>query len=141
MQVDLVDRKLLALQGVLGVFAPVVGGSDDNAVRERCFAGSGEETINVLLLDAVVLGIQLALDGVVLACPLGARHQVDAGVATVQSLFFGPVAICPYFIVEVAIGRFVAEIGEDQLFEVSTFFAFGDRCRSVGVEQGLKGGH
>ncbi|MNF96985.1 hypothetical protein D3C84_797980 [compost metagenome] len=56
------------------MLAPVVGGGNNDAVRERRLARGGEETVYVLLLDFVVLGVQLALDGVVLAGALGASH-------------------------------------------------------------------
>lgn len=66
---------------------------------------------------------------------LSARHQVNASVATVQTLLFRPVAVHPNLVVEIAVGGFVAQIGADQLFEVSALFAFGDRGGAVSVEQ------
>lgn len=108
LEVDLADRRLLVLQGVLGVLAPVVGGGDDEAMGERLLARGGEETVDISLLDAIVLCLELALDGVVLACALGAGDQVDTGVACVQAAFFGPISISPDVFVQVAVGRFVA---------------------------------
>ena len=54
----------LAFQGVLGVFAPIIGGGNDDAVGEWLFPGGGEEAVDVGFLDPVVLGVALALDGV-----------------------------------------------------------------------------
>src|SRR5690606_33266656 len=54
LQVNLADRRLLALQRILCMLAPVIGGGDDNAMRKRGLARGGEETVDVLLLDFVV---------------------------------------------------------------------------------------
>ncbi|MNF70986.1 hypothetical protein D3C84_529210 [compost metagenome] len=72
LQVNFVDRKLLALQRILSVLTPVIGGGNDDTVRERRLARGGEEAVDILLLDAVVLGVQLALDGMKLTGALGA---------------------------------------------------------------------
>ncbi|MCY1251405.1 hypothetical protein D9M72_651610 [compost metagenome] len=81
------------------MLAPVVGGGNDDAVRERSFTRGGEETVDVPLLDLVVLGVQLALDGVVLTCALSARNQINARILTAQALPFGPIDIRPHLIV------------------------------------------
>ncbi|MNZ40808.1 hypothetical protein D3C78_583400 [compost metagenome] len=56
LQVDLANRRLLALQSVLGVLAPVVGSGHDDAVRKRRLPRCSEEAVDVLLLELVVLG-------------------------------------------------------------------------------------
>ncbi|MNF19392.1 hypothetical protein D3C80_2241480 [compost metagenome] len=50
-------------------------------------------------------------------------------------MFLRPLRIRPYFVVKVAVGGFVAEVSANQLFEISTFFAFGDRSAAVGIQQ------
>ena len=40
---DLVNGRLLAVERVFGVFAPVVGGGDDVTENERLLAGGREE--------------------------------------------------------------------------------------------------
>ena len=126
LQVDLADRRLLALQGVLGVLTPVVGGGHDDAVRERRLARGSEETVDVLFLDFVVLGVQLALNRVVLAGALGARHQVDTCVLAAEALLLGPLCVHPHLVVQITVGGLIAQVGADQLLEVGAFFAFSD---------------
>jgi hypothetical protein len=80
-QIDLTDRRLLVTQSVLGVLTPVGRCADDNAMREWLTAGGREKAIDIFLLNTVILRIELALDGVVLACAVGLRYEVDSGVA------------------------------------------------------------
>jgi hypothetical protein len=55
---------LLVLQCILGVFAPVVGGADNNPVGKRLFTGRGKKAINIAFLDAVFIAIKFTLYGV-----------------------------------------------------------------------------
>jgi len=45
------------VEGLLGVFARVVGGGDDVAVGERLLAGGGEEALDVGLLADFLLPV------------------------------------------------------------------------------------
>src|SRR5689334_13618810 len=97
-------------------------------MREWFLAGRGEEAVDVLLLDAIVLRVLLALDRVEFVGALGLRNQVDAGVACIQSLCLRPVRVHPDIAVEVAIGRFATQISAYQLFEISSFFTLRGGC-------------
>ena len=68
------------MQGIVGVFAPVAGCGDDDAVGKRLFTGCGKEAVNITLLDAVIFCIKLALNGVVFSRALGLCYQVNAGI-------------------------------------------------------------
>jgi hypothetical protein len=76
-QIDFVHRRILALQGILCVFAPVIGGGYNNAVRKGFFVGCGKEAIHILSLDFVAFIVKLALDGVVLVCSCCFGDKVD----------------------------------------------------------------
>ena len=124
-QVDLADGWLLVTQRLLGVGAPVVRRADNDPVSEWLLARGGEETVDVALLQPVVFGVQLALDRVDFTSSLGLGDQVDARVALVQPLLRRPFTIGPDLAVEVAVGRFVAQVAEHQLLEVRAFLALG----------------
>lgn len=82
MQVDFADRRLLIAQRILDVLAPVIGGADNDAVGEWFFAGSREEAIDVVLLQTVVFGVELALNGVIFA-GAGFGDQINTGIAAI----------------------------------------------------------
>jgi hypothetical protein len=44
------------------VLTPVVGGADNDPLGKRLLAGSGKETVYVILLELIVLRVKLALD-------------------------------------------------------------------------------
>ena len=95
MKVDFADWGLLVAQGVFRVFAPVVGGANNDAVGKGLLAGCGKKAVYVLFLQTVVFCIQLALDCVKFARACCLRHKVNARIACVQPLFFGPIGIQP----------------------------------------------
>lgn len=99
LDIDLADRRLLALQGILGVLAPVVGRSADDAMRERCFAGCGS------LRRTACTGWRGTR-----RCP-GYAPPSQFRCRDRQALFFGPVAVYRYFVVEVSVGGLVAQVG------------------------------
>ncbi len=57
-----------------------VGGGDDVAEGEGLLAGGGEEAVDVGFFHRVVLGVALALDGVIFAGAASFGDEVDAGV-------------------------------------------------------------
>src|SRR5450759_3274214 len=85
----------LVLQRILGVFAPLVCRGDDDAMREWLFAGGGKEAVDVTFLQAVVFGIQLALNSMVFARATGFGDKINAGITCIQPLQFCPIAIRP----------------------------------------------
>ena len=85
-QIYLAHWRLLILQRVVGVLAPVVCRGDDDAARKGLLTRRGKKAIDVGLLNFVVVRKEFALDGVVLAGALRPRHQVNAGVAGIHSL-------------------------------------------------------
>ncbi len=123
-QVYLANGGLLVAQRILCVFAPEVGGTNDDTVSKGLFARCGEEAVYVAFLQAIVFGIELALDGVVFA-GVGLGDKVYAGVAFIQSLLFRPIAVRPYVAIKVAVGSFVSKVTKDQFLEVGAFFALG----------------
>jgi hypothetical protein len=72
---------------------------------------------------------------------MGLRHQVDTGVVAVQPLAGGPFAIGPDLRIEILVGGLVAQVANDQLFEVGALLAFTGSGLAVGIEQIGKGGH
>src|SRR5690606_15689097 len=82
-----------------------------------------------------------ALDSVVFPGALGACYKVDACVLAAEPLLLRPVGVCPHLVVQVTVGRFVAQVYADEFFEVGAFFAFGDRGGAVSVEQSGESGH
>lgn len=92
--------------------APVVRGTHDDAVDEGLLPGGCEKTVDVALLQTVILGIQLALDRVGFACAVRPCDQVDPGVALVESLRLSPITVGPDVAVEVTVSRLVAQIAE-----------------------------
>ncbi len=142
-EVDLADGRRLVVEGVFRVFAPVIGGGDDVAEREGLLARGGEEAVDVGLFHRVVLGVALALDGVVFLGAAGLRDEVDAGVLTRETEFWAadfldPVGIQPDMGIEIGIGGLVAEVGADEFLEVGAFFAFRHGIGAVGGENLLK---
>jgi len=65
----------------------------------------------------------LTLNGVNIAYALHLGHQVDAGIALIQSLQRCPLRIRPHVALEVAVGGLVAQVADDQLFQVGAFFS------------------
>jgi hypothetical protein len=124
----------LVSERILRVVAPVIGRADNDPMREGFFAGSGEEAVDVLFADRVVLREQLALDRVELICARCLRDKIDACVALVDSLFRRPVRVFPHLTVVVAVGRLVPEIAENQLLEVRALFSGGKRCAPVTID-------
>jgi len=116
-QGDPVDGRLLVLQGLFGVGAPVVGGADDQAVREGLLAGCREEAVDVSFLQPVVFRVELALHGMEFAGG-GPGHQIDPGVLRVDPLFARPVGVHPDVLVEVLVARLVGEVALDEPLEV-----------------------
>ena len=141
MQVDLADRRLLVAQRLLGVLAPVIGRGDDDAVLEGLLAGRSEEAVDVFLLDAVVRRVVFALDGVQFVGALGTGDQINASVARVQSVRFGPFAVSPDLGIEIAVARLVTQIGADEVFEVGAFFALGGGGVAIAGEDVLERAH
>jgi hypothetical protein len=142
-EVDLVNGRLLAVEGVGGVIGPVVGGGDEVAEGEGFLAGGGEEAVDVGLFHGVVLGVALALDGVVVLGALGLGDEVDAGVLARHAElwgadFPGPVGVEPDVRVEVGVGGLVAEIGADEFLEVGSFFPLSLGGGAVGGEEALE---
>ena len=64
------------------MFVPV-GGGDDNAMGKGLFAGRGKEAVDVTFLDAVVVRVELGLDGVKLALAMGFGDEVNTDITTV----------------------------------------------------------
>src|SRR5699024_4086942 len=64
---DPLDRDRLPIQGVFGMWSPLVGGGDDDAVGEWGLARSSEERVQIALLQVVLRFVELALDRRVLA--------------------------------------------------------------------------
>ena len=80
---------------------------------ERLLPGSSEETVYILLLDAVFFCVELALNSMKFAGALSFGDKVDSGIFCVETLLSGPISIGPNLVVEICVGRFVAEVGED----------------------------
>ena len=140
-EIDLVNGRSLAVEGVFGVVAPVVSGGDDVAERERLLAGGGEEAVDVGLPDAVVLGVALALDGVEFLGAGGLGDEVDAGVLGGKVVGFRPVGEEPDVGLEIGEAGFVAEVGADEFLEVAALFAFGLGLGAIGGEEAFEGIH
>jgi len=72
----------LMLQRLLGVFAPFVGGGDDEALTEAMFAvrglevlaGGGEKGIDIGLLERMRRVVELALNGPIIATAVLPRY-------------------------------------------------------------------
>ncbi len=116
------------------MFAPQIRGADDDPVREWFFARYRKEAVDVALLQLVVRGVELALDGVVFASSGSLDHQINARVPLVQPLQLCPLGIRPHIAVKVAVGGLIAQVANNQLFKVGAFFALGCGCAAVGVE-------
>lgn len=120
------------------MFTPNIVSRDDDAVRERRLARGGKKAVDALLLEAIRLGVQLALYSMVLAGSQGARRQTDASAVIVELL--RPIGIPPHFVIQVAVGAIILQVGLVQLLKVGTFFAFGTCAGAVRVEQNGQGG-
>ena len=55
---------MLIAQGIFGDFAPVIGGADNDPVCEGFFTGGRKKAVDVLFLNAIVVCVKLALNGV-----------------------------------------------------------------------------
>ena len=133
-QVDFTNGRLLVLQSVFGVLAPVVGGANNNTVRENLFAGCGEKAVNIAFIDLVGFSVELALNCVVLTRAASQGDEVNACVPLIETLLFGPVGIGPNLAIEIAVARFVAKVAEYQLFKVGALFAFRGGVQAVGIQ-------
>ena len=140
-QVDLGDGRLLADEGLLGVFRPVVDRRDDDAVLERFLSGRREEAIDVFFRDTIIGVVKFTLDGVEFVSASGLGDEVDTGVFGDQSLELRPLGVRPDVAVEISVGRLVAEVGADKLFEVGAFFAFGLSSLAKVGEEAFQCGH
>lgn len=140
-QVDARDGRLLADEGLRGVVGPVERRGDDDAVREGLLAGGGEEAVDVLFADLVIGVVELALDGVELVGVAGLGDEVDAGVLGDEVLGFRPIGVGPNIRVKVGIGRLVAEVGADKVFEIGAFFSLGEGGGTEVGENIGEGGH
>ncbi len=130
MEIDLVNGRLLFAQGIFGVFAPVIGGGDNDALGEGFPAGGGEEAVDIGFAHAIVGCVTFALDGVVFLGATGACDEVNAGVlggdAELGSANFpGPIPKKPDVAVEVGIAGLITKVSADELFEVGAFFPLG----------------
>ena len=141
MQGDLADRRLLVNQCVLGIVRPMVGGADDDAMGKGLAAGCSKETVDVALLQAVVGSVELALDGVDLAGASDFGNKVDAVVLGGEAIGRRPFGPRPDLAVQVAVGGFIAQVGEDQLLEVSALFTFADRRLAETTQQLIQSTH
>lgn len=135
------DGRGLAFEGVLGVFAPVIRGGDDDAVGERLFPGGGEEAVDVGFFDPVVLGVAFALDGVEFIGAGDFGDEVDTGVLGNFSVILRPIGEQPDIGVEAGVFRLVAEVGADEFLEVGALLALGLGGAAVVFENGLYGRH
>lgn len=106
---------------------------------KRLFARGGEKAVNVGFLQAVVFGIQLALDGVIFTVK-GLRHQINAHIAPIQVLSPGPLGVCPNLLIQILIAGLVAQVAQHQFFKVRAFFSFSQRFLTVGIQQAFKRG-
>ena len=79
-QPDAPHRYLLALQGVLGVLVPPVGGGDDDPLGEALFPRRGQEGVDVLLADRRPRCVELALDRHQASRECVFSYQVNTGV-------------------------------------------------------------
>jgi len=82
--IAVLDDVFLAFEthftGFLGsVFAPMIGGADNDAVSECFLARCGEKAVDVALLQTVVFVVELALDGVIFA-GAGFGDQINTGI-------------------------------------------------------------
>ena len=145
-EVDFQNRRLLVVEGVSGVPAPVIGGGDDVTECERFLTGGGEEAVDVGFPDAVVRGVAFALNSVVFLRAAGAGDEVDAGVlggeAELRAAgFLYPVCVQPDVGIKVRVGGLKPEEGADELLEVGAFLPLGLGGGTVGSEDALEGGH
>src|SRR5690606_35339815 len=108
-KVEAGDGRLLVDERRLGMLRPVVGRGDDQPVGEGLLPGGGEEGVDVALLEAVVLVVELALDRVDLARARD-RYEVDPDVAGVLALPPRPFGVGKDLLVEVPVGGLVAEV-------------------------------
>lgn len=83
---EAVDRLGLVFDGVVGVFAPAVGGGNNEAGREQRISQRGEIGINVLLGNRVLGEEKFALDAAEFAGGAFLRHKVNADIADVPLL-------------------------------------------------------
>ena len=86
------------------MFAPIISGADDDAVRKYSFAGGCKKAVYILFLQPVVFCVQLALDSVVFVSACCLRDfcdKVNARIVRVYTLFPRPVGIEPYVAIQV----------------------------------------
>ena len=133
MQVYLADGRLLIAQGVFSVFAPMIGGADNDAVSEYFLARCGKKAVDVTFLQAVVFVVELALDSVIFA-GAGFGDQINTGIAAIQALQFCPFAIRPNVTVQIAVAGLVTQVAQDQFFKVSAFFPLGGGGETIAIE-------
>ena len=93
---------------------------------QRLLPGRREEAVDVAFLNAVVVRVELALDGVKLAGASGPCDKVDAGIGFADFELIGDIGKHPDVAVEVRIRRLVAQVQADEFFEVGAFFTFRD---------------
>lgn len=130
MEIDLVNRRLLFFECILGVFAPIIGGGDNDALSKGLASGGGEEAVDVGLSHAIIWRVAFALDGVVFLGAMGPGNEVDTGILSGYaelrgSDFPGPISKEPYFAVQVGVTGFIPKISADEFLEISAFFPLG----------------
>ena len=138
MQRDPADRYLLILQCLFSKLRPQIGRTDNQALGKRFSPRSREEAVDILFLQAIVRGIELALDGMNGPCAPLLCHQIDAVILGREAMFRPPFGPSPNPTEEISIDRLVAQIRQYQILEVCPLFSFAGRASPQGLQQGVQ---
>jgi hypothetical protein len=95
MEVNLAHWRLLIPQRLLCVFTPKFRGADNNSMDKRLLPRSSEEAVEILPLNSMASGIELALDSVIFTCSASSRHKVNADVTSIEVLHVRPFGVGP----------------------------------------------
>ena len=109
------DGLGLVGDGILGVFAPAVGGGDYDAGGEERVAEGGEKGVDIAFGDGVLWLIELALDTAELAGGAFFGDDIDPDIADFS--FAGPVVEEPDGGEALGIDGIECEVAADQAFE------------------------
>ena len=138
MQRDPADRYLLVHQRLFSMLGPQIGRTDNQALGKRVSARSREEAVDILFLQAVVRGIELALDGMNGPCVRLLCHQINTVILGRETMSGPPFGPFPNPTVEIPIDRLVAQVRQYQFLEVCPLFSFAGRASPQGFQQGVQ---
>ena len=139
-QADSLDRRVLVVNFVLGMLAPVRRGrNDDPTDKLALLPGSRKEGIDMRLLDRGIGIVTLALDGNDAGSVQSLGNEVDSGIGL--AIPTGPIRPTPDLAELLFVDRLIQEILPYQFLEAGSLVHLGGFGVAYLVENGVNRGH